>query len=141
MNRQDYSAEMRKHQSRLMRLVYLGLGTVCLGLGILGAILPLLPTTPFILLSAACYARASDRFYNWLLNNRLFGPMIREWRRHRSIPFRVKVVSIVLMVLTLGVSIVLFVPNPYLQSALAALGIGLAVYLYRIPSRDRPVRR
>ncbi len=141
MNRQDYSAEMRKHQSRPMRLVYLGLGTVCLGLGILGAVLPLLPTTPFILLSAACYARASDRFYNWLLNNRLFGPMIREWRRHRSIPFRVKVVSIVLMVLTLGVSIVLFVPNPYLQSALAALGVGLAVYLYRIPSRDRPVRR
>jgi uncharacterized membrane protein YbaN (DUF454 family) len=124
-----------------MRLVYLALGTACLGLGILGAILPLLPTTPFILLSAACYARASDRFYNWLLNNRQFGPMIREWRRHRSIPFRVKVVSIALMALTLGVSIVLFVPNPYLQSLLAALGVGLAVYLYRIPSRDRPVRR
>jgi uncharacterized membrane protein YbaN (DUF454 family) len=137
----NFSAEVREHRSRFMRLLYLALGTVCLGLGILGAILPLLPTTPFILLSAACYARASNRFYNCLLNNRLFGPMIREWRRHRSIPFRIKITSIVLMAVTLGVSIVLFVPNPYLQSALAAVGVGLAVYLYRIPSRDRPVRR
>jgi uncharacterized membrane protein YbaN (DUF454 family) len=88
--------------------------------------------------AAACYARASERFYNWLLNNRTFGPTIREWRRHRSIPYRTKLTAIVMMSLTLTSSIVFFVRNPYLQAALALLGATLAVWLYRIPSRDRP---
>jgi hypothetical protein len=97
-----------------------------------------LPTTPFLLVAAACYARASERFYSWLLNNRTFGPTIHEWRRYRSIPYRTKLTAIVMMSLTLSSSIVFFVRNPYLQAALAMLGVTLAVWLYRIPSRDRP---
>ncbi len=138
MERRDYSAEMRKHESMTVRLVFAGLGTLFVGLGILGAFLPVLPTTPFMLLAAACYARASRRFYNWLLNNRAFGPTILEWRRYRSIPYRIKLTAIVLMALTLTSSIVFFVSDPYLQIALALFGLGLAIYMYRIPSRDRP---
>lgn len=141
MKRRDDNPEVTLHTSAAMRGLYLVLGTICLALGALGTVLPLLPTTPFILLAAACYARASDRFYNWLLDNRVFGPMIREWRRYRSIPYRVKITSIGLMALTLGISIVFFVRHPYLQVLLALLGAGLAVFLYRIPSRDRPGRR
>lgn len=134
----DYSAEMRRHDSPAVRLLFVGLGTLFVLLGIAGALLPVLPTTPFMLLAAACYARASSRFYNWLLNNPAFGPTILEWRRHRSIPWRVKLTAIALMAVTLGISIVFFVPWPELQAALAVFGLLLATYMYRIPSRDRP---
>jgi uncharacterized protein len=136
--RVDYSAEVNRHDSPAVRLLFLAMGTLFVALGIAGALLPVLPTTPFMLLAAACYARASTRFYNWLLNNPVFGPSILEWRRHRSIPWRVKLSAIALMGLTLGVSIVFFVPWLELQAALAAFGVLLAAWLYRIPSRDRP---
>lgn len=138
MEQQDYSAEMCKHDSPTVRAVLVVAGTGCVGLGVLGLFLPVLPTTPFLLVAAACYARASERFYSWLLNNRMFGPTIREWRRYRSIPYRTKLTAIVMMSLTLSSSIVFFVRNPYLQVALAMLGVTLAVWLYRVPSRDRP---
>jgi uncharacterized membrane protein YbaN (DUF454 family) len=76
-------------------------------------------------------------FYNALLNNRLFGPAILEWRQHRSIAWRTKLTAIGLMSVTLSVSIVFFVDDTRLQAALALVGIWVAVYLYRIPSRDR----
>ena len=140
MEKRDYSAEMRKHNSLTVRLAFLTFGTLFVALGIAGVFLPVLPTTPFLLLAAACYARASTRFYNWLLNNRLFGPTILEWRRYRSIPYRVKWTAIVLMGATLSISIAYFVPWPELQVALAIFGILLGAYLYNIPSRDQPRR-
>jgi len=141
MERQDYSHHVRRHRLLTVRVLYAGLGTGCVVLGILGMFLPVLPTTPFLLLAAGCYARASGRFYNWLLNHPLFGPTILEWRRHRSIAYRTKVTAIVLMALTLGSSIVFFVGEPWLRGALAVFGAILAIYLYRIPSRDRPQAR
>ena len=140
MEKHDYSAEMRKHNSLTVRVVFLTLGTLFVALGIAGIFLPVLPTTPFMLLAATCYARASTRFYNWLLNNRLFGPTILEWRRYRSIPYRVKWTAIVLMAVTLSISIVYFVPWLELQVALAIFGLLLGAYLYNIPSRDQPRR-
>lgn len=140
LGKHDYSAEMRKHNSLTVRLAFLALGTLFLALGIAGAFLPVLPTTPFMLLAAACYARASTRFYNGLLNNRMFGPTILEWRRYRSIPYRVKWTAIILMAVTLSISIIFYVPWPELQAALAIFGMLLGAYLYNIPSRDRPRR-
>jgi len=128
------------HSSALVRAVYIGAGTLFLVLGIVGIFLPLLPTTPFVLLAAACYARGSRRFYDWLLANRAFGPMILEWRRHRSLPYRTKVTSIALMSVTLGVSIVFFVESLQLKLLLVLVGLALSIWMYRIPSRDRPRR-
>ena len=83
-------------------------------------------------------ARSSDRFHQWLLDHRYFGPLVREWRQYRSIPYRTKVFAIVMMAATLTVSIVFFVPKGWMQGALAAFGVLLAAWLYRMPSRDRP---
>lgn len=126
------------HRSRWMRLLFLVAGSICVALGVVGLFLPLLPTTPFLLLAAACYARGSQRFYDWLLANRTFGPLIHEWRTHRSIPYRTKLSAIALMSATLAVSIVFFVDPMWLKIALAAMGLGLAIWMYRMPSRDRP---
>lgn len=130
------SDDVREHASPLVRWLLLVAGTACVALGLIGLFLPVLPTTPFMLLAAACYARASRRFYDWLLSNRTFGPMIHEWRKHRSIPYRTKIGAIVLMGVTLALSIVLFVEPQWLRVVLAILGIALAVWLYRLPSRS-----
>jgi len=141
MQPHDYSHEINVHPSRAVRVALVVAGTGFVGLGILGAFLPVLPTTPFMLLAAACYARASTRFYNGLLNNRDFGPTVREWRRYRSIPYRTKWTAIGLMAVTLTASIVFAVEDPWLQAALAVFGVLLAVWMARIPSRDRPAGR
>jgi len=141
MQAQDYRHETEVHPSRAVRVALVVAGTGFVGLGILGAFLPVLPTTPFMLLAAACYARASTRFYNGLLNNRTFGPTIRDWRRYRSIPYRTKWMAIGLMAVTLTASIVFAVEDARLQAALAAFGVLLAVWMARIPSRDRPAGR
>jgi uncharacterized membrane protein YbaN (DUF454 family) len=124
-------------RSRTVRAFYVAAGFVFFGIGLAGVVLPVLPATPFMLLAAACFARGSERFYKWLLANKTFGPLIREWREHRSIPYRTKLFAVVLMSLTLAVSIVFFVKDLYLQLALAALGVLLAGWLWLIPSRGR----
>ena len=121
-----------------MRLLLTVLGFSFVGVGVAGIILPVLPATPFFLLAAACFARASERFYNWLLNHPTVGPTVQEWRRYRSIRYRTKLYAIVLMAGTLSVSIIFFVANPYLKAALGVLGVVLAIWLWRIPSRDAP---
>lgn len=121
--------------SPVVRWILIGVGTVSLVLGIAGIVLPLLPTTPFLLLSAACYARSSRRFYEWLLGNRYFGQYIRDWREGRGVPMKAKVIGILSIVVVLGSSIVFFVPLVEVKLLLAAIGLGVIVHLIRLPTR------
>jgi len=121
-----------------MRLLLLVAGSVCVALAMLGVFLPLLPTTPFLLLAAACYARGSQRFLAWLIASPTFGPLISEWHTCHSIPYRTKLSAIALMSTTLTVSVVYFVQPLWLQLVLAAIGLGLAIWMYGLPSCDRP---
>lgn len=132
--------EVRKHSSMTVRVLLVIAGSLALVLAVIGIFTPVLPTTPFVLLAAACYARASDRFHDRLLANRTFGPLIREWQQYRSIPRRTKLLAISMMAGTLTISIVFFVQPPWLKGALAVFGAFLAFRMYRIPSRDAQPR-
>jgi len=129
------AAPRPEHGSPVVRALFLVAGVVSLSLGIAGAFLPVLPTTPLVLLAAACFARSYRPFHEWLIGHRLFGPIVKEWHEHRSIPRRTKAVAIATMALTLGASIVFAVEPRWLKAALGALGVVLAVWLYRLPSR------
>ncbi len=118
----------------MLRWLLAGVGLLALVLGIVGIFVPVLPTTPFILLAAVCFARSSERFHRWLLDHHLSGPLIREWALHRSIPRKIKRFAYLLMVLSFGSSI-LIVPALWLKGLLAVLGIVLAAVLWRFPSR------
>ncbi len=121
-------------QSRVARTLLLGTGFVFVGLGALGAVLPVLPTTPFLLVAAACFARSSTPFYDWLLANRLFGPLIRDWRESRSIARHVKVTAIVMIGLVGGSSLVFFVVSPWAKLVVGAALLTLVVWLLSVPT-------
>ncbi|SDX77879.1 hypothetical protein SAMN05421881_100829 [Nitrosomonas halophila] len=127
---------LQLHHSPLMRWLYLSIGMSALVAGILGIFLPILPTTPFILLAAACFARSSERFHDFLLNHRIAGPIIREWCEHRSMPRQAKRWAYLLMSLSFGSSI-LIVPSWWLKGMLLSIAIVLAILIWRVPVRDQ----
>lgn len=104
------------------------------GLGFAGIILPLVPTTPLLLLAAACYARGSKRFYTWLLNHRWFGPYIQNYRSGAGIPVRVKVTALFLLWATIGVTAFLTVELLWIRVVLVALAAGISLYLLSLPT-------
>ena len=87
-----------------LRALWFMLGLSALGLAILGVALPLLPTTPFVLVAAFAFARSSDRWHDWLRNHRVFGPIIEDWRQHRAIDRRAKIASAVGMAAVFALS-------------------------------------
>lgn len=123
------------HRSQLVRRLFVAVGLASLIVGVIGIFLPVLPTTPFVLLAAACFARGSERFHHWLLAHRLTGPLIREWYLYQSIPRHIKRWAYLLMGLSFGSSIFI-VQAGWLRIMLAVLGLTLVALLWRIPSRE-----
>jgi uncharacterized membrane protein YbaN (DUF454 family) len=106
-------------------------GFLFVGLGTLGIFVPVLPTTVFFLLAAACFARSSPRFYHWLLHNRWFGSYIRNYREGRGLPMRHKVVTVGLLWLTIGGTI-LVVSQWWLRLLLAGVVVGVTWHVLSI---------
>ncbi|MGF1525824.1 MAG: YbaN family protein [Candidatus Competibacterales bacterium] len=120
--------------TRLARLGYAALGTTALGLGLAGVVLPLVPTTPFVLLAAFCFARSSPWAYNALLNNRVFGPMIRNWQRHRCISAQGKRAAVIAIAVTFTLTIAFALDHWALRLGLVALAVTLMGGLLRLPT-------
>jgi uncharacterized protein len=107
-------------------------GTVCVALGVLGMFLPLLPTTVFLLMAAYCYSRSSERFHNWLLNNRLCGSYIRNYKSGQGISMRQKITTISILWASIGVSIWLLGGGFWMTLLLLAIAIGVTIHLVLI---------
>ncbi len=120
----------------MLRALWALFGVLCLALGAMGAVLPLLPTTPFLLLAAFGFARSSRRLHAWLLGHRTFGPLIRNWHEHGSIDRRTKAVSVVVIVLTPVVSLMLGVAGWVLLVQVVVLA-GAATFVLTRPDGPR----
>ena len=116
-----------------MRIAFAVIGTVALAIGVLGIVLPILPTTPFLLLAAACYARASTRLYGWLLGHSALGPIVARWRATRSLAPGVKARAIVIVIVTFSVSILL-VDGLLVRALLLVTATVVSVFLARLPT-------
>jgi uncharacterized membrane protein YbaN (DUF454 family) len=112
----------------LKRYLLITLGTICLAIGIVGIFTPILPTTPFLLLAAFCYLRSSQRFHSWLMNNRVFGGYIRSYTEGRGIPLKVKLFTISLLWVTIGISIWL-VANVVVTAVLLVVAAGVSLHI------------
>ena len=108
-------------------------------LAILGVFLPLLPTTPFLLLASACFVRGSERLHRWLLNNRLFGEYLRNIEDKKAMPLRGKIITLMLLWGSLGYS--MYTVDPLLlKLMLAAIGIGVTIFILRMKTlRSKPL--
>ena len=107
-------------------------GNLSLSLGVAGIFLPVLPTTPFLLLSAACYVRSSQRLYNWLIHHRILGLYIRSYIEYRAISIRAKGVSIFALWAVILSTVLFFVDLLWLRLLLLAVAVGVTFYLLTI---------
>lgn len=114
------------------RILFLTIGWISVALGTLGIFLPLLPTTPFLLLALWCFAKSSPRFHAWLLSHPRFGPALRNWREKGAIPTRAKALAIAMIALSLG-SIWLFAKVLAVQVAVSALLVGVSLFILTRP--------
>jgi uncharacterized protein len=120
--------------TKTKRALWVVAGSLFLLLGVLGAFLPVLPTTPFLLLTAACYARGSRRFHHWLLHNRLFGGYIRDYLEGRGIPLRTKIWSMVMLWGTIGYTVYRVDVLP-MRLMLPLIAIGVSIHVLTKPTR------
>lgn len=134
MNTPRHPDEIKLVEHRGLRTLWLAAGILMVVLGVIGIFLPVMPTTPFLIVAAACFARSSPRFYDALVNHPIVGPPIRQWRATGTIPKRVKILAISLLILTLGSSIVFFVPLVPVKIGLALIGLGVITWMLRIPN-------
>jgi uncharacterized protein len=116
------------------RWMLISAGMICVGLGALGIILPGLPTTPFLLVAAYCFARSSEHFHDWLLNHRWFGSYVRNFEEGRGMTRPAKATTLLVMWLSFGVTIVFFVPLAVGQAGMFLLAAGVSIYIMRLPT-------
>lgn len=110
----------------------MSVGVICVGLAFIGIFVPLLPTTPFLLVAAACFIRSSDRLYQRLIMHRAFGPYIREYREHRAITRRARIVALLLLWTTLGYTAFWFVGSIAIRVILLSIATAVTVHLVRL---------
>jgi uncharacterized membrane protein YbaN (DUF454 family) len=121
-----------KKSNHLIKWMLIIAGTIFFGFGIIGIFLPILPTTPFLLLAAACYARSSQRFYNWLMNNKWFGNYIKNYREGRGVPLKFKIYTISFLWITILTSIYFVINNFWIEIILIMIAIGVTIHIITI---------
>ncbi len=123
-----------RRQSSFKKGLFVLAGSISLGLGVIGIFLPVLPTTPFLLLSAACYYKGSERMHQWLLNNRLFGSYIRNYKEGKGISLMGKIFTLFLLWTTVFYSALFIVNNYIVQIALFVIAIAVTVHIITLPT-------
>ncbi len=122
--------------SKIKKVAYFVVGTLALVLGIIGAFLPVLPTTPLILLAGWCYLRSSSEFYEWLISNERFGKTIEDYHSGKGITRNIKKRAIVMMWLMISISSYFFITSIELIAFLYLIAISVSVYIYKQPTLE-----
>lgn len=124
----------KKKGQKLVRALWLIAGTISLVLGAIGIVLPVLPTTPFLLAAAACYYKSSSRMHKWLLNNRWFGEYIKNYKEGRGLTLKTKITAITLLWITIGFSAFFIIDILAVQLILFVIAIAVSTHIIRLPT-------
>ena len=119
---------------KMKKAFYIILGTIALVIGFVGLFLPVIPTTPLVLLAAACYYRSSNRLHNWILRSKWFGETIENYQAGKGLTKITKIRAIVLMWVMITISVVYFVENFLIQLLLLGIAFAVSLYLIRLPT-------
>ncbi len=123
-------------QNRWLRGIYVALGFLSLGVGIIGTVLPGIPTTMPIILAAFFFSKSSQRFDDWMLNHKLFGPLVRDWRAGRGFTARAKAIAITAIAITFTITVGWAVDNVAVRIGLVLLALGISIYILRLPTKQ-----
>lgn len=129
-----------QRRSRIARWLLIGLGALSLLVGMIGIVLPLLPTVPFLLVTAACWSRASPRWHRWLLSRPKLGPEIERWERERTVSRRTRWTALGVVTLSMGATIWWVRVHPWLPWTMTGLAIVLLLAIARLPTEGDDAR-
>lgn len=121
-------------ERKWVRYVYNAVGILSLVLGIIGIVTPVLPTTPFILLSGYSFARGSEKMYNWIMSHRYFGPLIKTFRDEKRIPLKIKIFATVMLVTTISITAFFIVPLLAVKIGMGTIGLAVIIYIWTYPN-------
>jgi hypothetical protein len=122
---------------KLGKKILIVFGTFFLGVGVIGIFVPLLPTTPFLLLSAACYARSSKRLYDWLMSNRYFGRHLKDYMGGKGISLKLKFFALSLFLITITYSVIFIIDNNFWRMTLLLIGAGVSIHILAIKTKHK----
>ena len=125
-------------QEALKRYLLLSLGWLSVILGAIGALLPVIPTTPFLILALACFSKSSPRFHRMLLNNKWVGPSLTEWEQNKTISRQIKFRAMALVVISFTISIIILSGRTGLQLMLFVLGLIALGVIYQLKESEPP---
>jgi len=132
---------MSAARGEFKRRLFIAAGTIAIGIGVIGIFVPLLPTTPFLILAAFCYGRGSKRLYNMLLSNRIVGNYLRNYLEGKAMSTKAKILTLSMLWIVIGCTAALLTDSPLVRIVLFAVGCGVTVHivLLRVSVTSRPV--
>ncbi len=139
--KKNFKAVCKEQWQKIAKALWFVAGTICVVLGAIGILLPILPTTPFLLAAAACYFKSSEKMHNWLLTNKLFGKYIRDYKEGKGLPMKTKITALSLLWITIALSTV-FMLNQLLptqlvlpmQLIMVTVAIVVSIHILRLPT-------
>ena len=129
------SKEIKQPSSKFVKYLLATIGLISLGLGILGIFIPLLPTTPFLLLSAALFMKSSRRLYNWLINHKYLGKYLQNYLHHKTISIRTKISSLTLLWIAILSTSIFIVDELFVKIVLLIIAIAVTIHILSFKSR------
>jgi len=128
----DISNNNEQFLKKPIRILLISTGSFFVVVGVVGIFVPILPTTPFLLVATALYARSSKKFYKWLISNKFFGKYIRNYREGKGMPLKIKIVTISLLWVTIGYSAILAIDILWVRIILTIVATGVTIHIARI---------
>lgn len=134
MNNQEIH-QVKEAKNPLLRVLWVGLGCLFVGLGAIGAVVPGMPTTVFLVLAAACFIRSSQRLYDWLISNKTFGPYLKDYREGKGIPRRAKVLALSMIVIFVSFAVFYAIEVTQIKILVGFIGlIGFLFVFFKVPA-------
>jgi uncharacterized membrane protein YbaN (DUF454 family) len=139
--KKTFASSCKEQGRKIARVLWFIAGTICVVLGAIGIVLPILPTTPFLLAAAACYYKSSERMHRWLLNNKWFGEYIRNYTEGKGLTMKTKITTLTVLWITIGFSTVFMLHRLLpaqlvlpMQLIMIAVAIAVSVHILRLPT-------
>ena len=134
MNKQEIHT-VKEAKNPLLRFLWVGLGCLFVGLGAIGAVVPGMPTTVFLVLAAACFIRSSQKLYDWLISNKTFGPYLKDYREGKGIPRRAKVLALSMIVIFVSFAVFYAIEVTQIKILVGFIGlIGFLFVFFKVPA-------